>query len=320
MNKKALITGVSGQDGSYLSELLLEKGYEVYGLVRRLSIPNTSRIDHIIDKLNLVEGDLTDQSSLNTIMKDVQPDETYSLAAQSFVGTSWKQPVMTGDVTGIGTVRLLEAARQFCPDTRIYNASSSEQFGKVQEVPQNEKTPFYPRSPYGCAKVYSFWMSVNYRESYGMHVSNGILFNHTSPRRGIEFVTRKISIGVAKIFHGVSNELKLGNIDTKRDWGYAGNYVEAMWLMLQQDKPDDFVIASGEAHSVKEFIQIAFDCVNLCWEDYVKIDSNLFRPAEVDSLIGDYSKAKRVLGWEPTVKFEELVKMMVKSDIEKYSK
>lgn len=320
MNKKVLITGVSGQDGSYLSELLLEKGYEVYGLVRRLSIPNTSRIDHIIDKLNLVEGDLTDQSSLNTIMKDVQPDETYSLAAQSFVGTSWKQPVMTGDVTGIGTVRLLEAARQFCPDTRIYNASSSEQFGKVQEVPQNEKTPFYPRSPYGCAKVYSFWMSVNYRESYGMHVSNGILFNHTSPRRGIEFVTRKISIGVAKIFHGVSNELKLGNIDTKRDWGYAGNYVEAMWLMLQQDKPDDFVIASGEAHSVKEFIQIAFDCVNLCWEDYVKIDSNLFRPAEVDSLIGDYSKAKRVLGWEPTVKFEELVKMMVKSDIEKYSK
>lgn len=251
-------------------------------------------------------------------MKDVQPDETYSLAAQSFVGTSWKQPVMTGDVTGIGTVRLLEAARQFCPDTRIYNASSSEQFGKVQEVPQNEKTPFYPRSPYGCAKVYSFWMSVNYRESYGMHISNGILFNHSSPRRGIEFVTRKVSTGVAKIYHGLSKELKLGNIDTKRDWGFAGNYVTAMWLMLQQDNPDDYVIASGEAHSVREFIEIAFDYVNLCWEDYVTIDSNLFRPAEVESLIGDYSKAKRVLGWEPTVKFEDLVKMMVKSDIKRY--
>lgn len=320
MNKKALITGVSGQDGSYLSELLLEKGYEVYGMVRRHSNPNLSRINHIIDKISLVEGDLTDQSSLNTIMKEVQPDMVFNLAAQSYVGTSWKQPVLTGDVTGMGAVRVLEAVRQFCPDTKVMQASSSEMFGKVQETPQNENTKFYPRSPYGCAKVYAYWMSVNYRESYGMHISNAISFNHESGRRGLEFVTRKITDGVARIYHGLSNELRLGNIDTKRDWGFAGDYVKAQWLMLQQDIPDDYVIASGEAHSVREFVQIAFNEAGLGWEKYVKIDSKFFRPAEVDYLIGDYSKAKRVLGWEPTVKFEDLVKMMVKSDIEKYSK
>ncbi len=306
------------KDGSYLAELLLEKGYEVYGLVRRHSTSNTSRIDHIIDKINLVEGDLTDQSSLNSIMKEVRPEETYNLAAQSFVGISWKQPVLTADVTGIGAVRVLEAARQFCPDTRFYQASSSEQFGKVQECPQNERTQFYPRSPYGVAKLYAYWMCINYRESYGMHVSNGILFNHESPRRGLEFVTRKITDGVARIYHGLSKELRLGNIDTKRDWGFAGSYVKATWLMLQQDKPDDYVIATGEAHSVKEFVQIAFDEVGLNWEEYVKIDPKFFRPAEVDYLIGDYSKAKKVLGWMPTVKFNELVKMMVREDINKH--
>lgn len=315
MNKKALITGITGQDGSYLAELLIEKGYDVYGLIRRLSTPNISRIKHILDKINLVEGDLTDQSSLNIAMKDIQPGEVYNLAAQSFVGTSWNQPVLTGDVTGMGAVRLLESVRHFCKDARVYQASSSEMFGKVQEVPQNENTKFYPRSPYGCAKVYAYWMCVNYRESYNMYISNGILFNHESPRRGLEFVTRKITDGVARIYHGLSKELRLGNLEAKRDWGYAGDYVKAMWLMLQQKKPDDFVIATGESHSVREFVELAFREVGLNWEDYVKVDSKLFRPTEVDYLVGDYSKARRVLGWEPSIKFEELVKMMVKADV-----
>ncbi len=315
--KSALITGITGQDGSYLAELLLEKGYEVYGLIRRLSTPNISRIEHIFDKINLVEGDLTDQSSLNNALKKIQPDEVYNLAAQSFVGTSWNQPVLTGDVTGMGAVRLLEAVRYFCRDARIYQASSSEMFGKVSEMPQNENTKFYPRSPYGYAKVYAYWACVNYRESYNMHISNGILFNHESPRRGLEFVTRKITDGTARIYHGLSKELKLGNLDSKRDWGYAGDYVKAMWLMLQQEEPGDFVVATGESHSVREFMKLAFNEVGLNWEEHVKIDPKLFRPAEVDYLVGDYSKAKRALGWEPEVNFEELVRMMVKADIER---
>ncbi len=319
MNKKALITGITGQDGSYLAELLLEKNYEVYGLVRRLSTPNISRIDHILDKVVLIEGDLTDQSSLNNAMKEAQPDEVYNLAAQSFVGTSWNQPVLTGDVTGMGAVRLLEAVHHLCKDARVYQASSSEMFGKVQETPQSESTKFYPRSPYGCAKVYAYWMCVNYRESYNMHVSNGILFNHESPRRGLEFVTRKITDSVARIYHGSSKELRLGNLEAKRDWGYAGDYVKAMWLMLQQEMPEDYVIATGESHSVREFVELAFNEVGLNWEDYVKVDTKLFRPAEVEYLTGDYSKAKHVLRWKPEVKFEELVTMMVKADVERLS-
>lgn len=319
MTKKALITGITGQDGSYLAELLLEKDYEVYGLIRRLSTPNISRIDRILDRIVLVEGDLTDQSSLNNVMKEAQPDEVYNLAAQSFVGTSWNQPVLTGDVTGMGAVRLLEAVRHFCKDARIYQASSSEMFGKVQETPQSESTKFYPRSPYGCAKVYAYWMCINYRESYNMHVSNGILFNHESPRRGLEFVTRKITDGVARIYRGLSKEIRLGNLEAKRDWGYAGDYVKAMWLMLQREMPDDYVIATGESHSVREFVELAFNEVGLDWKDYVKVDPKFLRPAEVEYLIGDYSKAKRVFGWEPDVKFEELVKMMVKADVECYS-
>jgi GDPmannose 4,6-dehydratase len=318
--KHALITGITGQDGSYLAEMLLEKSYNISGLVRRLSTPNISRIDHILDKINLIEGDLTDQSSLNYAIKECQPDEVYNLAAQSFVGTSWNQPVLTGDVTGMGAVRLLEAVRHFSNDTKVYQASSSEMFGKVQETPQSESTKFYPRSPYGCAKVYAYWMCINYRESYDMHISNGILFNHESQRRGIEFVTRKITNSVASIYHGLSKELHLGNLDSKRDWGYAKDYVNAMWLMMQQDKPDDYVIATGESHSVREFVEIAFDEVGLNWEDYVIVDQKFFRPAEVDYLIGDCSKAKRVLGWEPKVKFEELVKMMVRADVEQLKK
>jgi GDPmannose 4,6-dehydratase len=317
MTKSALITGITGQDGSYLAELLLEKGYEVHGLVRRLSTPNITRIEHISDRINLVEGDLTDQSSLNNAMLEVKPDEVYNLAAQSFVGTSWNQPVLTGDVTGMGAVRLLEAVRHFCRDARIYQASSSEMFGKVQEMPQTENTKFYPRSPYGCAKVYAYWMCINYRESYDMYVTNGILFNHESPRRGLEFVTRKITDSVARIYHGLSKELHLGNLDSKRDWGYAGDYVEAMWLMLQGDKPDDYVVATGEAHSVREFVELAFSEVGLDWEKYVKVDKKFFRPAEVEYLIGDSSKARQEFGWEPKVTFKELVKMMVKADVER---
>lgn len=315
--KTVLITGITGQDGSYLAELLLEKGYSVYGLVRRLSTPNRSRIEHILDKINLVEGDLADQSSLNNVMKEIRPEEIYNLASQSFVGASWNQPVLTGDITGMGAVRLLEAVRHFCKDARVYQASSSEMFGKVVEMPQNEKTRFYPRSPYACAKVYAHLMCVNYRESYDMYITNGILFNHESPRRGLEFVTRKITDGIAQVYNGLSKELHLGNLDAKRDWGYAGDYVKAMWLMLQQDKPDDYVIATGEAHSVKEFVELAFNEVDLDWKDYVKVDPKFFRPTEVDYLIGDYSKARQKFGWEPTIKFNELVRMMVKADIER---
>ena len=317
MTKSAIITGITGQDGSYLAELLLDKGYDVYGLVRRLSTPNITRIEHIISEIELVEGDLTDQSSLDYAMRRVKPDEVYNLAAQSFVGTSWTQPVLTGDVTGLGVIRVLESVRNNCPDSRVYQASSSEMFGKVIETPQNENTPFYPRSPYGFAKVYGYWACINYRESYGMHVSNGILFNHESPRRGIEFVTRKITDAVARIKLGMIDELRLGNLDAKRDWGYAGDYVEAMWLMLQQEEPDDYVIATGETHSVREFVEQAFESVGLDWEKYVVIDPKFVRPAEVELLLGDASKAKRILGWEPKVKFEELVSMMVKADIEK---
>lgn len=319
--KKALITGITGQDGSYLAELLLEKNYEVYGLIRRSSNVNTQRIEHILDKIKLVFGDLTDSVSLNNAIRTVQPDEIYNLAAQSFVGESWNQPETTGNITGLGVVRLLEAIRQSGNgNERIYQASSSEQFGKVQETPQTEKTPFYPRSPYGAAKVYAFEMCRIYRESYGMHISNGILFNHESPRRGIEFVTKKITDAVAKIYLGEQKELFLGNLDAKRDWGFAKNYVEAMFLILQQPKPDDYVIATGETHSVKEFVEEAFNVVNLDWKRYVKQDPRFMRPAEVDYLIGDYSKAKKVLGWEPKTKFKDLVKIMVKYDIYRYSK
>jgi GDPmannose 4,6-dehydratase len=317
MTKSALITGITGQDGSYLAELLLEKGYDVYGLIRRLSTPNISRIEHILPNIELVEGDLTDQSSINDAIHRLQPDEIYNLAAHSFVGTSWNQPVLIGDVTGVGVVRLLEGVRHSCPDARIYQASTSEMFGKVHETPQNENTRFYPRNPYGFSKVYGYWAFVNYRERYGMHLSNGILFNHESPRRGIEFVTRKITDGVARIKLGLADELRLGNLDAKRDWGHAADYVEAMWLMLQQEEPDDYVIATGKAHSVQEFVELAFDAVGLDWEKYVMIDSKFVRPAEVELLQGDASKAKRVLGWEPKVTFEELVKTMVDADMER---
>lgn len=317
MAKNALITGITGQDGSYLAELLYNKGYNVYGLVRRLSTPNTSRIDHIINNIELLQGDLTDQSSLSEAMRIAQPDEVYNLAAQSFVGTSWNQPVHTGDVTGLGVVRVLEAVRHVVPHARVYQASSSEMFGKVQETPQTEDTKFYPRSPYGVAKVYAYWTCVNYRESYDMHISNGILFNHESPRRGIEFVTRKITDSVARIYHGLESELRLGNLDAKRDWGYAGDYVDAMWRMLQQDEPGDYVIATGETHSVEEFVQEAFSIAGLNWKEYVVIDPKFVRPAEVQLLLGDPSKAKRVLGWEPKVQFKELVKMMVEADLER---
>ena len=320
MTKTALITGITGQDGSYLAELLLDKGYDVYGLIRRLSTPNISRIEHILDNIELVEGDLTDQSSLDNAMRTVQPDEVYNLAAQSFVGTSWNQPVLTGDVSGLGVVRILESVRHQCPDARVYQASTSEMFGKVQEVPQSENTRFYPRSPYGFAKVYGFWACVNYRESYGMHVSNGILFNHESPRRGIEFVTRKITDSVARIHHRLASELRLGNLDAKRDWGFAGDYVEAMWLMLQQDTPNDLVISTGETHSVREFVELAFSEVRLDWEKYVVVDPKFVRPTEVELLLGDPSKARNVLGWEPKVRFEELVKMMVRADVDRLSK
>ncbi len=318
-NKTVFITGISGQDGSYLAELLLEKGHDVYGLIKRSSNPNTQRIDHIIDKINIVHGDLTDQSSLNTAIKGIQPDFVYNLAAQSFVGLSWNQPVMTANVTGIGVVNLLEAIRQFgTGKERIYQASSSEQFGKVQETPQNEKTNFYPRSPYGAAKCYAFDMCRIYRESYGMYISNGILFNHESPRRGIEFVTKKISDTVVKIKLNKSNKLILGNLDAKRDWGYSPDFCRAMILILQQEKPDDYVIATGETHSVKEFVELAFEHVGLDYTKYIVQDPKFMRPAEVDYLIGNYSKAKRILGWEPKVKFKELVKIMVDYDLKKY--
>ncbi|MBI5309973.1 MAG: GDP-mannose 4,6-dehydratase [Actinobacteria bacterium] len=325
--KKALITGITGQDGSYLAELLLEKGYEVHGIVRRASTFNTGRIDHLYRdpheenvKLFLHFADLNDASSLNRVLEKVVPDEIYNLAAQSHVKVSFDVPEYTGDVDGLGTLRLLEAIRETEVPARFYQASSSEMFGMVQEVPQSEKTPFYPRSPYGCAKVYSFWIVTNYREAYGMHASNGILFNHESPRRGETFVTRKITRAVANIKHGLQDKLYLGNLDAKRDWGFAKDYVEAQWLMLQQDEPDDFVIATGETHTVREFVEKAFAHAGLDWEQYVEIDPKYFRPTEVDLLIGDATKAKQKLGWEPAVTFEGLVELMVDADMEDLEK
>ncbi len=313
--KKALITGITGQDGSYLAELLLTKGYKVYGLTRRSSNAVTSRIEHILSKVELLPGDLLDQTSLMAAMEISNPDEIYNLAAQSFVQTSWNQPVLTSEFTGTAVTRVLEAMKKVAPKARFYQASSSEMFGKVQSVPQKENTSFYPRSPYGVAKLYGHWITVNYRESFGLHASSGILFNHESPRRGVEFVTRKISYNVAQIKHGVATELRMGNIDAKRDWGFAGDYVEAMWLMLQQDQPDDFVIATNQTHTVQEFIELAFSQADLDWKKYVKFDEKFMRPAEVDLLIGDYSKAKKVLNWEPKTDFKGLVKMMVDADM-----
>ncbi|MGC8873178.1 MAG: GDP-mannose 4,6-dehydratase [Chloroflexia bacterium] len=313
---KALITGVTGQDGSYLAEFLLEKGYEVIGMVRRSSTVNFDRIRHIQDRITLVQGDLLDQVSLIDILEEHRPDEVYNLAAQSFVPTSWKQPVFTGEVTALGVTRLLDAIRLVDPKIRFYQASSSEMFGKVREVPQNENTPFYPRSPYGVAKVYGHWITVNYRESYGLFACSGILFNHGSPRRGLEFVERKVSHGAARIKLGLAKELRLGNLDACRDWGFAGDYVRAMWLMLQQDYPDDYVVGSGETHSVRELCEIAFGALDLDWREYVISDPKYYRPAEVDLLVSDPSKARRVLGWEPTVTFEQLVRMMVEADLE----
>src|SRR5689334_5758334 len=316
--KKALLTGITGQDGSYLSEFLLKKGYEVYGIIRRSSSFNTGRIDPIYQdphvpqrRLHLVYGDLNDASSLNRILRTVQPDEIYNLGAQSHVRVSFDIPEYTGEITGLGTIRLLEAIRESGLKPKFYQASSSEMFGKVLEVPQKETTPFYPRSPYGAAKVYSYWITVNYRESYGMHASNGILFNHESPRRGETFVTRKITRAVAHIKQGLQKKLFLGKHDAKRDWGYAKEYVEAMWLMLQQPEGDDYVVATNETHSIREFLEHAFTHVGLKWEDYVAFDERYCRPAEVDLLIGDYSKAKAKLGWEPATKFVDLVKLMV---------
>jgi GDPmannose 4,6-dehydratase len=316
MAKRALITGITGQDGSYLAEFLLEKGYEVYGLVRRTSTINFSRIEHIQDRLHLIPGDMLDQTSLQLALAECQPNEVYNLAAQSFVQTSWTQPVFTGDVTALGVTRLLDAIRHVDPSIRFYQASSSEMFGKVREVPQRETTPFYPRSPYGVAKVYGHWITVNYRESYKMHAVSGILFNHESPRRGLEFVTRKVTHTAARIKLGMANELRLGNLDARRDWGFAGDYVRAMWMMLQQDEPDDYVIATGETHSVEELVRTAFDYLDLDWREYVVQDERYMRPAEVDLLVGDASKAGRALGWEPSVTFTELVRMMVDADLE----
>jgi GDPmannose 4,6-dehydratase len=318
--KKALITGITGQDGSYLAELLLEKGYEVHGLVRRSSSFNTWRIDHVRDRLVLHYGDLVDQNSLARALEALQPDEVYNLAAQSHVKVSFDMPEYTTDVTAIGVLRVLDAVRDLGLHTRVYQAGSSEMFGLVQETPQTERTPFHPRSPYAVSKVYGHWMSVNYRESYGMHVSNGILFNHESPRRGENFVTRKITMSVAAIKQGREKELRLGNLDAKRDWGYARDYVEAMWRILQQDRPGDYVIATGETRSVREFCEEAFACASLDWKDFVKVDPKYFRPAEVDLLLGDATKARRELGWTPRVTFRELVRLMVEADLESAGK
>jgi GDPmannose 4,6-dehydratase len=316
LTKKALITGITGQDGSYLAELLLDKGYEVHGLVRRSSSFNTWRIDHVRERLVLHYGDLVDQNSLVRALQALEPDEVYNLAAQSHVKVSFEMPEYTTDVTAIGVLRLLDAVRDLGLKTRVYQAGSSEMYGKVQETPQTETTPFHPRSPYAVSKVFGHYMALNYRESYGMHVSNGILFNHESPRRGENFVTRKITMGVAAIKQGRAKELRLGNLDAKRDWGHAKDYVEAMWRILQQEKPSDYVIATGETHSVKEFCEEAFGSVGLDWKDFVKIDAKYFRPAEVDLLLGDASKARRELGWSPKVTFKELAKLMVEADLE----
>ena len=315
MARRALITGITGQDGSYLAELLLDKGYEVVGMVRRSSTVTWERIAHLQDRIEFAFGDLLDEVSMIGVLRDHRPQEVYNLAAQSFVPTSWAQPVLTGEFTALGVTRLLDAIRTVDPEIRFYQASSSEMFGKVLEVPQRESTPFYPRSPYGVAKVYAHWITVNYRESYDLHASSGILFNHESPRRGIEFVTRKISHGVAQIVLGRADELHLGNLDSHRDWGFAGDYVDAMWRMLQQDQASDFVVSTNETHSVREFCELAFSHVNLDYEKHVVIDERFFRPAEVDMLVGDSTKAREVLGWQPKVTFPELVAMMVDADI-----
>ncbi len=315
--KTAVITGVTGQDGSYLAELLLAKGYEVIGVVRRTSHDSYERIGHLLDRLHVVAADLLDQHSLTTVIRDAQPHEVYNLAAQSFVPTSWSQPVLTGEFTALGVTRLLEAIRLAHPEARFYQASSSEMFGKATETPQRETTPFYPRSPYGVAKVYGHWITVNYRESYGLHAVSGILFNHESPRRGLEFVSRKVTDAVARIKRGKATELRLGNLEARRDWGFAGDYVDAMWRMLQQDEPRDYVIGTGETHSVRELCEVAFGHVGLDWQRYVKVDPRFVRPAEVDILLADAGRARRDLGWAPQVGFEQLVTMMVDADLER---
>ena len=317
---RAFITGITGQDGSYLAELLLEKGYDVFGMTRRASTENVERIAHLTDRLTLLQGDLLDPSSLDAALREAQPAEVYNLAAQSFVPTSWNQPVLTAEFTAVGVTRVLEAIRAVDPEIRFYQASSSEMFGKVREIPQTELTPFHPRSPYGVAKAYGHHITVNYRESYDLFAVSGILFNHESPRRGLEFVTRKITDGVARIKHGLADELRLGNLEAKRDWGFAGDYVEAMWLMLQQDEPDDYVIATGEEHSVREFVEIAFDRAGLDTERHVVQDDHFMRPAEVDHLVGDASKANRELEWTPRTRFRELIELMVDSDVERLSR
>lgn len=317
MGKTALLAGITGQDGSYLAEFLLGKGYKVYGIVRRSSLENHDRINHFKDDIELLQGDLLDQNSLTEAVTAANPDEVYNLAAQSFVPTSWNQPVLTGEFTALGVTRLLEAIRQANPKIKFYQASSSEMYGAVRETPQNENTPFHPRSPYGVAKTYGHYITINYRESYNLFALSGILFNHESPRRGIEFVTRKISDGVARIKLGLQKELLLGNVDAKRDWGFAGDYVEAMWLMLQQKKAEEFVVGTGETHSVREFVETAFNHAGLNWKDFVRQDRRFMRPADVDLLVADPSKAKRVLGWKPKVKFHDLVGMMVDADIER---
>lgn len=315
MNKVALITGITGQDGSYLAEFLLQKGYKVYGLIRRSSTINFERLVHLQDKIELLPGDLLDQNSLISALRQSEPDEVYNLASQSFVPTSWNQPVLTGEFTALGVTRMLEAVRVTNPRVKFYQASSSEMFGMVRESPQNEGTPFYPRSPYGVAKLYGHWITVNYRESYGLFAASGILFNHESPRRGFEFVTRKASYGAARIKLGLQKKLRMGNLDAERDWGFAGDYVEAMWMMLQREKAQDYVIATGVTHSVRRLLEIAFGCVGLDYRDYVEVDAALLRPAEVHHLRGDYSKAERELGWKPKVSFEQLVTMMVNEDL-----
>lgn len=321
MSKKtALITGITGQDGSYLAEFLLTQGYKVFGMVRRSSVEKFDRIAHIRDQVELLQGDLLDQNSLISVLKESKPQEVYNLGAQSFVPTSWAQPVLTSEFTALGVTRLLEAIRLVDRNIRFYQASSSEMYGKVRAVPQSEETPFYPRSPYGVAKAYAHYITVNYRESYGLFAVSGILFNHESPRRGLEFVTRKVSDGVARIKLGLANELRMGNLDSQRDWGFAGDYVRAMWMMLQQQEADDFVIATGKTYTVRHLIETAFKYVDLDWQKFVKIDQAFIRPAEVDLLVGDPSKAKKVLGWEPSVSFEEMVKMMVDTDLERLKK
>lgn len=318
--KNAIITGITGQDGSYLAELLLEKGYKVYGIKRRTSDLNYGNVEHLKDDIEFIYADMTDLPSLITAVKKAKPDEVYNLAAQSFVQTSWEQPILTADVDALGVTNILEALRMEKPDAHFYQASTSEMFGKVQAVPQCETTPFYPRSPYGVAKLYGHWITVNYRESYDMFACSGILFNHESPRRGLEFVTRKVSMAVARIKHGLQKEVFLGNLDSKRDWGFAGDYVKAMWLMLQQEKPDDYVIATGETHTIREMCDVAFKYVGLNYEDYVKVDPRFFRPAEVDLLLGDPTKAKKALGWKLEVDFKQLIEMMVQSDLEKVAR